>query len=226
MNALNRSIRIVRPRGLLLALLGVVALGAGCNRGEADGPGARKAAPIQTGQRAAAVKPKKKAGGKKAAAGFCEQSFAAGERPWKAPPERDLPAPQPKHAEPPAGAWTWVNLWATWCTPCIDEMGLLGRWKEALNKEGAPIELELLSIDDEKDGPALAKWLDKGLPGPVSWLKGQDDFGPLLDTLGVDRNAAIPIHALVDPKGDLRCVRVGAIHGHDYAAVKALVSGG
>ena len=44
--------------------------------------------------------------------------------------------------------------------------------------------------------------------------------------LGVDAGAALPVHALVDPAGALRCVRVGAIHDRDYGAVKALLAGG
>jgi hypothetical protein len=34
------------------------------------------------------------------------------------------------------------------------------------------------------------------------------------------------VHALVDGKGDVRCVRVGSVHVEDYAAIKAIVSGG
>ena len=30
-------------------------------------------------------------------------------------------------ASPSASAWTWLNLWATWCTPCVEEMDLLRR---------------------------------------------------------------------------------------------------
>jgi hypothetical protein len=64
----------------------------------------------------------------------------------------------------------------------------------------------------------------KGLPGPIRWLRSEQDLAPLLDSLGVARDAMIPIHALVDASGWLRCVRVGAIHEQDYAAVKALVA--
>jgi hypothetical protein len=31
---------------------------------------------------------------------------------------------------------------------------------------------------------------------------------------------------LVDGKGKLRCVRVGAVHDEDYAAIKAIIAGG
>jgi hypothetical protein len=34
------------------------------------------------------------------------------------------------------------------------------------------------------------------------------------------------VHALVDPTGALRCVRVGSIHEQDYGAARDLISGG
>jgi thiol-disulfide isomerase/thioredoxin len=155
-------------------------------------------------------------------AGFCEKAFPAGAKKYVAPPLRDLPAGT-KAAPAEEGGWTWVNLWATWCTPCIEEMALLARWKDALAREGHPFRLELLSADDPADGEALRKAVNRGLPGAVSWLRSPDDLGSYLDTLGVSRNAALPIHVLVDPRGQLRCVRVGAIHDRDYGAVKRLL---
>jgi hypothetical protein len=87
-----------------------------------------------------------------------------------------------------------------------------------------PVGFELLSIDEAEQQAALAAWQSKGLPGPIRWLRSEQDLGPLLDALGVERDAMIPIHALVDGAGWLRCVRVGAIHEQDYAAVKGLLS--
>jgi hypothetical protein len=39
----------------------------------------------------------------------------------------------------------------------------------------------------------------------------------------VGADASIPIHALVDPSGALRCVRVGSIHAQDYGAARELM---
>jgi len=103
-------------------------------------------------------------------------------------------------------------------------MGLLARWTEGLRREGRRIELDLLTVDAPEAEAALRRIVDKGLPGPVRWLRSPDDLGPFLDGLGVARDAALPIHALVDPAGLLRCVRVGAIHERDYGVVKALLA--
>ena len=161
-------------------------------------------------------------------AGFCENTYPAaglGAVKFKWPPLRALPGKT--SAKPPklGGEWAWINLWATWCKPCIEEMGLLGRWTKALKSVDQGLKLVLLTIDDPSAGHALANRIDQGLPGPVSWLRSKADFPPFLDRIGLNPSAAIPIHALVDPKGQLRCVRVGAIHDVDFAAVKRIISG-
>lgn len=183
------------------------------------------AAPKPAG-RTAAVRPKKKAGPVNDTGGFCEATWPAGERAFEWPPERALPDGQVPSRELAKDRWTWVNVWATWCGPCVEEMGLMARWTRGLEKDGKPIDLQLLTIDKASESQALADRMAKGLPGPVRWIRGEDDWNGFLDLLGVDRTSAIPIHALVDPQGHLRCVRVGAISGQDYAAVKAIIAGG
>ncbi len=160
---------------------------------------------------------------------FCEKSYPAGgegARRYAAPPQRPLPGSEDGASS--AGArgtgWTWVNLWATWCTPCVDEMELLRRWRDGFSRDGMQVSFEFVSIDDPDREKDLAAWRSKGLPGPIRWLRAERDLEPLLDSFGVDRDAMIPIHALVDASGWLRCVRVGAIHEQDYAAVKGFLA--
>lgn len=176
--------------------------------------------------RTAAVRPKKKAGPVNDTGGFCELTWPAGQKPFSWAPERPLPDGSTPSAKLATDRWTWVNVWATWCRPCVEEMGLMTRWVDGLDKSGQPVDLQLLTIDKVEDEAKLAERIAKGLPGQARWIRGEDDWGPFLDRLGVDRTSAIPIHALVDPEGDLRCVRVGAISGQDFAAVKAIIRGG
>ncbi len=161
----------------------------------------------------------------KSQAAFCEKSFPAqgdGARKYVPAPTRPLGA-----EEKPAGkGWLWVNAWATWCKPCVEEMGVLNRWKEAISREGLPLSFELLSIDETGAKTELEAWQQKNLPGPIRWLRAEDDFAPFLEGLGIDKSSAIPVHALVDPNGMVRCVRVGAIHEQNYGAVRDLLSGG
>ncbi|OGQ15341.1 MAG: hypothetical protein A2138_05210 [Deltaproteobacteria bacterium RBG_16_71_12] len=167
----------------------------------------------------------KRDGAAKAASTFCEKQWPTGEggKRFTAPAERPIPGTVAAAAAK-AGAWRWVNLWATWCQPCIEEMGLLARWRDSLTADGVNIDFELWSIDDEES--ALTGWLAKTkLPGRARWLRAQGDLAPFLEGIGADAASAIPIHALVDGNGNLRCLRVGAVHDEDYGAVKAFLTG-
>lgn len=157
----------------------------------------------------------------KAASTFCERVYDVSEaKKFVDPAEKAIPGYTATKAVD--GRWRWVNLWATWCQPCVEEMALLGKWKAALEKDVAPLELELWSVDaEEKD---LVDWLKKPMPGHVRWVKSPEDLNALLGQLGLDKNSAIPIHALVDAEDRLRCVRVGSVHDADYPAVKALLA--
>ncbi len=154
---------------------------------------------------------------------FCDQSYPGsgeGSKKFSAPALRDFGPRAPAQA-----GWTWLNVWATWCKPCVEEMGVLNRWRDAFTKDGVPVHFELLSIDETSAQPALEEWSAKNLPGPIEWIRSEQDFGPFLDSLSVERTAAIPIHVLIDPRGMVRCVRVGAIHEQNYGAVKSLIAG-
>lgn len=158
---------------------------------------------------------------------FCDKTWppdGEGARVWQPPPLRPLEG-APAAAQ--AKGWRWVNAWATWCTPCVEELGLLARWRDAFRTDGVPVSFELLSVDAAEAEPTLKAWLARDLPGAVSWVKSPDDFPPWLDkALGLNPDSAIPIHLLIDPAGRLRCARVGAVHAQDYGAVRALLTGG
>lgn len=157
---------------------------------------------------------------------FCDKTWPAqgdGARAWQSPALRKLEgAPLPA----PVKGWRWVNAWATWCAPCVEEMGLLSRWRDGFRHDGVDVSFELLSVDSPDAEIELKKWLARELPGPISWVKSPDDFSGWLEkSLGIDPDSAIPIHVLVDRAGRMRCARVGAVHAHDYGAVRALLTG-
>ena len=209
-----------RALAAAITLLGL-ALSSGCRDPQ---PSAAEAVP----ERFAGVR-KQAAASASAQSAFCEKTYPAGgegARRYAPPPQRPLPGAEGGSTAAAASGtgWTWVNLWATWCGPCVDEMELLGRWRDGFSRDGTQVSFELVSIDDQDRGKELGAFHSKGLPGPIRWLRSEPDLGPLLDSLGVARDAMIPIHALVDASGWLRCVRVGAIHEQDYAAVKGFLT--
>ena len=196
-------------------VLVALAFTVGCEDSKPEGPAPSRFAAV------------KKEASSKAAMAFCEKQWPAVEAGSKRYTEiPSKPIPGVADTERPAGKnWKWVNLWATWCLPCVEEMGLIAKWKSSLEKDGIPIDLELWSVDEEEG--KLTDWLKKSsMPGRVKWLRSQEDLVPVLESLGADKNSAIPIHALIDPTGNLRCLRVGSVHDEDYGAVKTMLSGG
>jgi thiol-disulfide isomerase/thioredoxin len=159
-------------------------------------------------------------------AGFCDKYFIA------PMPAKGATAAQGDFAGGPAataiggahmgtGGWRWVNFWATWCKPCLEEMPMLGRWRDALVKEGIDFTLELWSVDEDND--KLKAALAAGVPGPVWQVESADKLGDWLQSYGVDREAVLPIQVLVAPNGQIRCLRLGSVRPADYAIVKQLL---
>ncbi len=218
-----------RLRHLTLGLLGVVWL-AGCEMKpppKPATPSASRVAAVQAEPSAGAEGAKSagsaaREGGAveeaRAAAAFCDKHWTASEAPRFVGPALKANSPE---VPTPAGAWRWINFWATWCAPCLEEMPLLARWKDALSQEGAPLALELWSVDS--DEAKLRARAERGMPGVVRWTESPEALAKFLGTLGLSEDSAIPIQMLVDPAGNLRCVRVGSVNADNWGAVRGLM---
>jgi len=125
---------------------------------------------------------------------------------------------------PPAApvTWRWVNVWATWCKPCIEEMPRLAAWRDKLAAAGKRIELAFVSVDDSDAEVDAFRASHPDTPPSIrianadkraAWLKG---FG-----LG---DGAIPIHLFVSPANRLRCARAGGVREKDYGVVEKLLA--
>jgi hypothetical protein len=105
----------------------------------------------------------------------------------------------------------------------MEEMPLLARWRESLLRDGIPLRLDLVSVDVEPFDLTLFPRAPK--EARISRVVPPSDPQAALASLGVEMDAPIPVHALVDDVGHLRCTRVGAVHEADYGSVRALLSG-
>lgn len=152
--------------------------------------------------------------------------------PW---PTRPLPAAASSAGGTPNGtpngnasasvnrSWKWINLWATWCKPCVEEMGLLRKWRDSMKADGIDMQFELWSVDE--DGKDLASWVSKDLAGPIKWFSDATASKEAVKSMGLAESSAIPIHVLVDPDNNIRCVRVSSVRVEDYGNIRKMLAG-
>jgi len=103
-----------------------------------------------------------------------------------------------------------VNVWATWCEPCRQEMPDLIRFYRDHREAG--LRLVLVSADDEENRAEVARVLaEAGLPGEaVSFIKRGDDMKFIN---GLDRHwsGALPASFLFDGRGQKRHIWPGPV---------------
>ena len=119
------------------------------------------------------------------------------------------------------GAPRWINVWATWCKPCVEELPRIALFRDKLGGEGARINVELIAADD-------AEAFDAFLGGNSAARQSRrmanpDDVSGWLTNLGLDADAGLPLHLFVDAQDNLRCARLGGVGDDDYDNVLAVV---
>jgi len=187
---------------------------AGCERG--GDKGGEKA--VESGERVNAVA----AGREKPASVSVKEFCDVHAPPPGAAPSLQMPALAGGQAAPQKGSWRWVNLWATWCKPCIEEMPHLARWHKDLAAEGVSFDLVFLSVDDSDELVTRFRERHPNTP-PSLRLADPDSLPKWLAAIGLGESAPIPVHVFVDPDDGVRCVRAGAVKEGDLAAVRVIL---
>jgi len=148
---------------------------------------------------------------------FCEAYHEPQAAPALVLPPLTGPAPAS------TGKSRWLNVWATWCKPCIEELPRLRKWQAELGKR-ADFELVFLSADGDS---AAVQEFAKAHPEVAGSLELQaaDALQPWATSIGVAGQAVLPIHVFVDGKDRVRCIRTAGIGEDDRTAVEQLLMG-
>ncbi len=142
-----------------------------------------------------------------------------------APPVPTFAFPAALEGTPKSGTgWRWINVWATWWPPCIEELPLITRFQQELSAAGVSIALELLSVDVSSE---LVQKFGETHPETKQSLRVTDasTLEPWLVSLGLDAGATLPVHLFVDPENKVRCARTGAVREADLPLIKKLLRG-
>lgn len=110
------------------------------------------------------------------------------------------------------GAPVLLNVWATWCGPCRDELPVLAK----LQTEYPKLRVLALSVDGAGAGPAVRKMIEASAPGLVAL---HPDTAGLAARLGV---SALPRTFLYDGSGALVWSSEGALREDDPALAAVL----
>jgi thiol-disulfide isomerase/thioredoxin len=114
-----------------------------------------------------------------------------------------------------------VNLWATWCAPCIEELPSLGKLQQALGGDAFQVvTIAFQESDPKKIAPFLA-------------AHGAGNLPALIDANSTIAKAAkvtaLPTSLLVDRDGKVKAMLTGDARWHcgkALAAVKAFIADG
>lgn len=118
--------------------------------------------------------------------------------------------------------WQWVNVWATWCKPCIAEMPRITAQRDRLVAAGKRVALTFVSTDDSDAEVAEFHKAHPELPSSLR-IAGNNQRIAWLRSLHLS-DGAIPINLFVSPAGRLRCARAGEIREQDLAMVDRLLA--
>lgn len=110
-----------------------------------------------------------------------------------------------------------VNLWATWCKPCIEEMP----WFAELSRKHREVKFIFLSIDKDKD--KLQKFLDKNPINDITfensdYRRGIQNFLEGRDISSLVTTEIVPITYLIK-NGKVIYKESGSIEGNEFEKV-------
>lgn len=112
----------------------------------------------------------------------------------------------PVYLEQWRGQWVLLNLWATWCAPCREEMPALDRLQARLQASAHGSALQVLALSLDAQGVTVAHDFLQRMG--LRHLRAYGDVGQAM--LSAWQGAPLPSTLLINPQGDEVARYVGA----------------
>jgi thiol-disulfide isomerase/thioredoxin len=108
-----------------------------------------------------------------------------------------------------------LNIWATWCVPCVKEFPDLLKLREEYMEQG--VHLILLSVDDVEDlEPKVYPFLvQKGVEFET-YIRTSGDEQKFINGIDESWSGAIPLTMIYDRKGRKDTIVFGSKHYEDF----------
>lgn len=116
----------------------------------------------------------------------------------------------------PTGA-RWINIWATWCKSCVEEMPMIERWKKEYG-------LSVLYVSADEESGALQTFTKQHpeLP-PSATMNEPATLTEWMKSMGLDAGAGLPLHVFVRADNTVACARAAAVSEHHLTLVRDLL---
>jgi thiol-disulfide isomerase/thioredoxin len=102
-----------------------------------------------------------------------------------------------------------INVWATWCGPCVTEFPeLVTMHRMYRNRD---FELVTITADAPDNRDAALKFLNREHASMTNYIFDRDDPYALADALGVEWQGALPFTLVVKPGGQIAYKQMGPI---------------
>jgi peroxiredoxin len=102
-----------------------------------------------------------------------------------------------------------INLWATWCVPCVEEFSDLVTLNRMYRDRG--FELVSISTDDSAARTKALRFLQKQQSSSPNYIFTGDDKYKLIEAIDPKWQGALPYSMLIEPGGKIVYAQQGAI---------------
>jgi peroxiredoxin len=106
-----------------------------------------------------------------------------------------------------------INVWATWCAPCVAELPQFTEMHRMYRKR--PFELITISMDQLDERDKALKMLNKHHLSASNYIFSGDDRDQLVEAIGAEWRGPVPFTVLIAPGGELVYRHQGPINEHE-----------